>query len=127
MLNQGATAVHVEHLRSPTNTENGQSRSDGGTQHQIFGVVTPGVGLFCCLEWLLAVASGFNIPATTEHDAIQARDHAGCCLGIKTLGWQEHNGAPCSLDTLEIVAWNHRKFARPHTGGAWLAICRDAD
>jgi hypothetical protein len=127
MLNQGATAMHIQHLGAPANSENGKSRSDRSAQHQIFGVVTAGVGLFCCLEWLLAVASGFNIPAATEHDAIEAGDHAGGCLGIKTLGWQEHDGAPCSLDTLEIIAWNHRKLTRPHTGGAWLAVGRDAD
>ena len=77
------------------------------------------------LTWFLAVASGVNVSAPAEKKPIQTREDAARSISVELLRRNQHRNPTCALNAIEVIAWNHRELAIPHSGLSGLAVGRD--
>lgn len=114
VLNQGSALVHVEHLCTATNPQEGKLPLDDCREQGIFEVVSINFGFVRRRMRHLAVSRRVNVFAATDDQSVESVKNSVRTRDVEWLRWNQHRNAAGLIDRVKVDAGEERRLNVPH-------------
>ena len=127
MLNKRSATIHVQHLSTAAYPEKRQLHLDCRRDQLVFQQIAQAIRFLGKFVRNMSVSAGFDIPAASDHEAIQTRQHVPRILGTNFLRWQDNCDSAGSCYAFKVEGREHGHLGVPNTGLAPLAVAGESD
>ncbi|CAB4870230.1 unannotated protein [freshwater metagenome] len=127
MLEERASAIHIENLGASADKQHGKFASKDRIHESELPVVTPKIGLVGVFARFLVIAFGVDIPSSCEHESVNPVENAVRDVHRGGLWGQQHRNTSRTRHALDVSRMQERRIDIPHARLCLLTVCRDAD